>query len=702
MIQYGIYALLILISIISVVIINILSKKKDFIYKFLFFFFSYYFVMSLIKFKIDGPELTLFQSFWEAVPKTYINYGGPLLGIAVIAPIVAWLIFKHRIVQLAEWQVSLMFIASAIGGLFFGKISNGCYISIYAFCIALSFLMSVALKKELTFSVFDEVKNDLFKKYIIIDSFPVFLIFFYFPNELYLTNISEFNNPYWSFIIILVISTVVLSFVLFGIVCLLPAKWIGICQCTIFTLSFCAYVQYLFLNGSMNSLSGSEQSWNIWQIIINILIWLAFLTISLVLFCKSKKYVVVMRYISLFVMTILFVTAVTLLIQNLSTIGKSSDALTIEGDLTLAGDKNVVVFVLDMYDTRLFEQITQNEPDFCNPLNDFTFYDNTVSKYIMTYFAVPYMLTGADWQDDTNGRWYNRYAYDSDTFLADLYSEGIDIGVYTDVNYVGNNHYSMIRNYRENVEKKSDVFATLTTMSKTSLYKITPFAIKNSYSYYSSDIFYMVDAGEVWNQDNDRLFYERIMNNGISIDSSETAAFRFYHMRGAHDPYYLSEDAQVDVTKTKATPTSQGKGTLKVVYEYIEALKRQGLYDTTTIIITADHGAASRLDDSTGQMTEVSMPLMLVKLPGQKKDSMEYSHAPVDQGDILATILDVYGIDYSGYGYRLEDIKDNQERIRTFGYARPGQGLLMGHVIGEAHDLDNWIVDSVTDIEVEY
>ena len=106
--------------------------------------------------------------------------------------------------------------------------------------------------------------------------------------------------------------------------------------------------------------------------------------------------------------------------------------------------------------------------------------------------------------------------------------------------------------------------------------------------------------------------------------------------------------------ETQENRLNQLHGYLLAVQEYFRQLKELGLYDDATIIISADHG-----------YFECFQAVFLIKTPGQSFEEMQISHAPVAQEDILATVLDCVGADYSPLGRSVFDVAENEYRWRT-------------------------------------
>ena len=76
---------------------------------------------------------------------------------------------------------------------------------------------------------------------------------------------------------------------------------------------------------------------------------------------------------------------------------------------------------------------------------------------------------------------------------------------------------------------------------------------------------------------------------------------------------------------------------MEILYSYIEMLKKEGVYENTSIVVTADHGYFD---------LHKSAPLMLVKAKNGSGEKLQISSAPgVVQLDLLPTVLDLMGED---------------------------------------------------------
>ncbi len=88
----------------------------------------------------------------------------------------------------------------------------------------------------------------------------------------------------------------------------------------------------------------------------------------------------------------------------------------------------------------------------------------------------------------------------------------------------------------------------------------------------------------------------------------------------------------------------------KLIGDLVERLEKQNLYDSTLIVIVADHGSSFRAGDSRRTVTVgnhpeiISIP-MIIKLPGQKSGLI--SDDNVSTVDLLPTIVDILDIKHT-------------------------------------------------------
>ena len=89
--------------------------------------------------------------------------------------------------------------------------------------------------------------------------------------------------------------------------------------------------------------------------------------------------------------------------------------------------------------------------------------------------------------------------------------------------------------------------------------------------------------------------------------------------------------------------------------EYINQIKESGSYDDSTIIIMTDHG--------TGRNAQ---PIFFMKEPHETHDVMHENNAPITYEELMPTIVELLGEDYSVFGQSFHEFKQDEVRHRVF------------------------------------
>ncbi len=653
-----------------------------------FLFFSWiYFLLAAVKCYLGSAENTLVESFWDIEFRTYIHYGIPITFLCAILLILLLKVRWFSSKQIIDLFCSVMFLGLLLVFVINNKISNKVYLFVFIVSVCLTSGLKMLMKKDLVYYPIQEFGQAIREAIPYIGAWVTMHCIF-LPNELYLANPGEFTGKYFPFLAITVIGALIIIVILvLGELFLLPQNVVqGINVCTM-SITLMGYIQNVLLNGKLEILDGDVQRWPTIILIMNSLLW--FIAVAtVIILCYRKKIVIkVGKTICIYLVLIQTVTLGYLIISAERTGNNPSEALTIRNSLEVAKDQNVLVFILDRFDSSWMDTLYKEDMEFCSPLSDFTFYRNATSQFANTGPGIPYLLTATEWKEEY-GTNYAPNAYRESTLLQEMKEQGFDLGIYTNSGYVSNQLYNKISNYDASVEKNYDIGATIMTMWKCAMYQTTPFVLKNKYLYYTDDIESIVKAPQVWNTENDYPFAENLLKNGLTVASDYTKAFRFYHLHGAHEPYTFSEDMKYDKTGRESGLFSQIRGSLKIVYAYIEQLKLLGKYEDAIIIITADHGQQTDFVEETGKPERVSSPVIMIKPPYRTQEHLQIKDTPVSHMEMMASIIQGMGLDSEKYGITLEQVASDSNKKRTFLKLYPE--YVKYTIDGNVHDINSW------------
>ncbi len=541
------------------------------------------------------------------------------------------------------------------------------------------------------------------------NAFAALTLLFFPPMEVYLGNVMEFAFPPSVVWPLLLAAAAAVTLVVSAVEMLLPERAFLVIAPAGFAAGLCCYVQANFLNAHMGTLTGSTDVYSTGLIVGNLVLWAvvaAAVFVFLGLMTRFQKRRGAMSALVFVSLALIAMQAAALVFQwtQVDTAAMQKDTyLTGEDEFVLSKGPNVVEFVIDTCDVSYFEQAREQYPDMTDNLRGFTYYPNATSTHSRTYPSVTYMLTGEMCYFDRPMTQYVDEAWQSGRFVPDLKAAGCDVRVFTEAPYVSDRALTDLLGNSGRVEGNWFSVVSprglLTQMLKISLYRESPYLVKWRFAY---------DGGKVNRavmryphpviEENDAYFYKQLTGERrLTVSADYRSAYRFYHFSGAHPGETLGADARPSDKKDRSAAI---RGDIRIIEEYLAQLKALGLYESTTVIITADHGSSGSTDHSSADNLEIAYPyrpLIIVKPAGVGADvPFATSQAPVCHGDRFATVLAGLGADTSAYGSPIWDIAEDAVRDRYYYFtamysdANGEVALREYRVSGNAADFASW------------
>ncbi len=495
----------------------------------------------------------------------------------------------------------------------------------------------------------------------------------------------------------------------------------GTLRHSIFTLcSFlvtAAYIQSLITNLTFQGMPGDGNvpiastakvviNFTIWAILCCVFLWFGVLSKNAKTGRSVMSFllvlVLVMQTVSLIPSAIEYSnTSSTPSSDSNSTVQDENEAvyLTTNNMFELSTKENVVVFILDRLDNTYLNQFLKSGSPYIDSLDGFTYYEDNIAKYPRTYPAVTSMLTGIN-TDYTLGREaYFEHAYTNGTFLKDLHNNNYKVNLYIPTFY----SYSDAKVFGDMVSNTSVAEGyTITSkgaltgkMFELSSYFWAPEIFKSntiSSSSFNELVQFNGDAPEYdMTGTSDPDVYKAFAETGLSTQS-EKNTFTFLHLRGSHAPTSMDENCNL-VNYGAVSVLQQTTGCFKFISEYISQMKKLGIYNDATIIITGDH--ASLISDTDPYETPMLTGL-LVKESGQHGTELKTNTAQVSQDNFLATIIKSAGIQTNtDYGRAYSEVPEGEDITRThyfqiFTVYDYKDENLTYEITGKGSDLSNW------------
>ncbi len=525
-----------------------------------------------------------------------------------------------------------------------------------------------------------------------VNLFFAYTLLVFAPYELFIANMDFLSFTFqdvWGCMLLLGICYVLAATAL----CLcLRGKLLDYFLSAVFAFVLCAYLQGNFFNQDRTILNGGAIAWHNHkrEAFGNSFLWLVLFSLPYWTYYFSRKiWENFLKFGSYLFIAMQAVALVFLLLTTNFDESVKEGYLSSEKMFQVSSKENVILFILDEFDKAYLDEVLEESPDYLAPLGGFTEFTNHVSAYFRTYPSIPYMLTKEKYFCDIPSNKYIETAWENGGMMASLDARGFDIEIYSDRRCIGAYGKNMVDNY---VENKMDVsyIGVMKGMLNLVFYRNMPYIAKPTFWLYTGDLNTMA-VGEENSPSytiDDALFYVR-QRDGLTLQD-ENSVFKFYHLNGTHEPYMIDSMAQKVVDGTKRTEAA--KGSLKIVYDYIEQMKKLGIFENSLIIITADHGKSTE----TSELKEAVNPILFIKPKGKDaREPLVYSKAPTADEDLHATILKELGVEgYEQFGTSVFDIQEGEQRKRYKYFQSVVEGRekhLYEYVIeGDAKDFSNW------------
>ena len=543
----------------------------------------------------------------------------------------------------------------------------------------------------------------------------VFTFIMFGPFELYIANMSYLVFGIKQLLPPIIIAGIIILAVFTVLLALLRGKIFNAVVSIVIGITIAGYIQGNYINIDHGTLDGTGIVWQDfkWQMLVNLFVWAAIILVP-VIFCYFSRDIwkSFVSIVSLVLVAMQVFGAVYLVIKSAYQINSNiSDDGYFEcsEQFKVSKNKNTIVFLLDRMDKKYMDELLKRDPELCEKLSGFTYYKNFTGSYSRTFPSVAYLLSGVKYDYDIPSAEYMKKAMSESNFFGALQAAGYESRLYTDTQYVTGSVESFngtVKNAKS-TEGKAKPMKILSAMLNLSAYRYSPEAMKPYFHIYTDNIaqkyIFGNKDGSIYTVD-DAEFYAAFRKKGITTEDN-AGSFVFYHLQGAHDPFTMNEKGEavtLDYLNYEESMYKQIRGDFKMILSYIKQLKAAGVYDNTTIIITADHGrtgTAPSLEEATGENYGERVLTLLIKEAGaDTKQPLKTSMKQVCQANLHKTFLRSMGVNYEDDGVRaIEDIGEDEEITRYFYMSGSNSlkasrdvNLITYEIKGDANDFSNW------------
>ncbi len=498
---------------------------------------------------------------------------------------------------------------------------------------------------------------------------PVFAlaytIFIYLPTDTFINNKIDFDFTFQSYIFMMLGFTFSLSLAISLLLSALPWYFPKF-NCAIAAITLASYLQYLFFNRNLAVIMGDGfvGTDSLLTQTVNLEIWIIILFSFLIL--HAYKPLLMEKFIKYSSLFIIGLETVSILLSLILSGGYAFEehyaAIDGEEQYTVSKNENIIVFVMDAVDNAYLETILSESPEYFEGYKDYTLYTNTCSVYDATLLSLSQMFAGAEFDNTLSAEeWYTKTwnSKKANLFYEKFHKANYKVNAYNFNTYDACNFNGKFDNYifptdsNQQIKVKFDHKKQFLCLSDYGLYRAVPLYFKDSLNKYLYDTKTVIDSGKKI------TYYDSDFNGSLHLQLSKSNQnyFIIQHLFGTHPGSPSPQGDYIEETKYILT----------MLNDFNNQLKKLGVYDNTTIIITSDHGEHNDIDD----YEKAALPIFMIKEKNHHNEKMAISNAPIYHEDIMSTLLVAAGLynsetDAEFFGPSIYDFDEDSVRMRTW------------------------------------
>jgi hypothetical protein len=575
------------------------------------------------------------------------------------------------------------------------------------------------------------IKDWPLSKVITVSAPALFILssfFFFIPFAIYSGNITDFNISLSAILHNYTLPSLIILAVICLIGQLLPSKAHEIFISILFVLGILIWFQGNILVWDYGVIGKGDIDWTIksWRGWLDAIIWIILLIVSVTQYSKIYKTAALISWLFI---TLQIISVIVISYQNPKIWSQKKQKINYpppKAIFELSKKQNVFHFILDEFQSTIFKEIIdKNKKHYYEAFNGFTFFEETTSAFPTTVMSVPSFLTGNVYKNDVPIKSFIDASYKGTSILNVVSNNGYDVDIAETVGWYNkgrhSTHYSIPIPYGITQRQYQALLAA--NMLDMVLFRSVPHFLKklkyeNKWSLSkiskSNDSKESVEAARNISH---RAFLQDMIDK-MTV-SRVNPVYKYIHLNTTHYPAVMTKDCKCS---DETLPWNwenikiQDQCSLDHFMKFLQKLKDLGIYDSSLIIVHADHGYF-RIPDSTNQikiknmsglgdtgknedfaeMVCSSMPLVAIKPPGST-GTLKISNVQASLTDMPATISSLLGINVRFPGKSIFEIAPNESRKRTFVYYkefnRPGDEYfkeMEEYVInGNASDQSSW------------
>lgn len=360
--------------------------------------------------------------------------------------------------------------------------------------------------------------------------------------------------------------------------------------------------------------------------------------------------------------------------------------------------QNVIHIILDAFQSDIFQEIIEQKPDhYYSRLDGFTFFKDTTGSYPTTFLSIPAIFSGDTYQNDIPIPTFTSAIFQGNTILNSLYDNGFDVDL-----AVVPMTAKMLKQSKHTIfyeipvpyssTKQAYIKANSVFMLSLVLFRYAPHHLKKILYQRDSWLIQRLLLDQEDQEAQTMYFAHKTALQDLIHKASvqrTSPVYKFFHFGQPHAPFVVTEQGEYAgkiLPVSRQNATIQSKYTLDHLLKFLDTLKALHIYDSSLIVIQADHGGhiPLKMRDSqhkeeggqrghSGNLDEFfvpliareALPLLMIK-PPYSRGNLNISMAQAMLTDIPATINAILHLGGEFPGESVFNIAQTEDRSRKF------------------------------------
>ena len=455
----------------------------------------------------------------------------------------------------------------------------------------------------------------------------------------------------------------------------------------------CALAILLWLQGNIlvwdyGVLDGREIEWmsGAWRGVVDMAIWIAVLLAAIYAYQRFGKALLMGAVATLFIQ---LVAAATTLITNPAILQTTDVVLNTAGRdavMRFSATSNIVHIVMDGFQSDIFAEIIADTSgrNFKAGLQGFTYFEDNLGAYPYTQLTVPAMLSGKLFGNDVPVDEFISDVMRGNTIINTAFAAGYEVDIAAPIslaNVYNQGRYSNAYGISSSghVDLADYLRVDAARLIDLALFRVVPHVGKALVYRDALWVFQASAQAEAYLQMqyfSDLAFLEELAQ-GMSVDR-DVPVYKMIHVMLSHRPFVGNEQCEFSGRKSgsRENVRAHARCGLIRVLDVLQRMKDLGIYDSSLIVLMADHGAWVPVENLAASdvvkplTVAMATPMLAVKPPGANND-FQSSSAPSSVIDIPATIADIADIDsqFDGMSVFSISVDEPRQRLhRIYGY----------------------------------